>query len=475
MKHIIAFVAWLGACTDSPPAELVSWLDDWERTRTCLVGNHEGLADLTTSLKIATLRDVPCTPPKVPIAANLDEPSAELWLRAVHRIEQVFANVEAEPRAVELHALDADIAALRQRAGLEPRVRDQAAPLAVLGAGQGISVEGRAVMAHEITAYAPVTASLRRGDTSYELAYDGTATRTVQRPKGKPYAVFPRPSGAWFVETTNDRDHRHRVSDRPGALADVPSWTSPRFALDTGTGRAIVFGNEDVALAVAISMDRGATWRLIDGPPNTRFVSGSQDPITGALHLFSRSLDGMWLHVITPDALATIAAAAQLPPIQRIDRRRTTPRNDLFLAGARRLDCQAPAALWVQAHDVLLRIRDATATAFPLRHADSVSCNDDVAITVRHDPEMVERCVAGGCGPVLELGKHVRGEATLLGDGRWLYAAAVGDVVGIWREDSSPRFYRLALPGTVRGVPTFAGVPHLAVATKHGVRFIRIP
>jgi hypothetical protein len=276
-------------------------------------------------------------------------------------------------------------------------------------------------------------------------------------------------------------DHRHRISDRPKAGREIPYYVKPHFALDGRGVRAVVLSGDDVPFVLAISTDRGATWQLVWGYEQTRYVGGSQDSRTGTIHVFVRNVDALWMYVITPDELPTIARTKRLPAIRQVDRALRPLQSESFLAGSRRVDCRSEHALWVATRDMLLWIGADHTIGFTIqrrRLADpiaSVACKDDLAVTLRHDPDVVDRCIAGGCGPVLELAKGVRGGATMASDGRWMYAAAIDDVVGIWRADARPLFYRLARRGEVIGIPQLAGVPHLAVSTSDGVRLVRVP
>jgi len=84
MKPIVVLLLCLIACEDPapsppPPPELARWLEDWERMRSCLVGNRGGVADLATALKIAQLRGSRCAPPRSSLVANLEPELAALW------------------------------------------------------------------------------------------------------------------------------------------------------------------------------------------------------------------------------------------------------------------------------------------------------------------------------------------------------------------------------------------------------------
>jgi hypothetical protein len=469
MKHLLLIAAIACSSSSAPHEGLVGWLGEWERARSCLVGNVEHLDDLGTALRIRQLERRSCRVGPPPIVAALDPDTAERWGDVSARITSVLDATDVSDLAPAIQQIDRDIAELRLEAGLPELERGRSSAIALLEGGRMISVGGRAVTDREIVSYAPVTARLIRGDTNYEVTYEGTVPRAIGRAFGRAPRVVAHPSGTWTVTSTNRFGSVPVTSDPERRLDDIPSWRHPTFATDSGPYRLIVHGGDSGApFAISISRDGGATWGTLWGPQDSRYVGASQDPIEGTIHVFSRDVDATWVYAFPRESLAEIVAQHRLPEPMRVPGE-----------GAAGVDCRGARTLWARASNGVVRIGNPMLFSLePRRLKDPIAdvrCNDDIAVTLRRDPDVLDRCVAGGCGPVLELSSNVRGAMAMLSNGTWIYAASSADVVGIWREGAKPRFYRLAAPGPVKGIPVFAGVPHLAIGTAAGVRFVRVP
>ncbi len=406
-------VALLACCAAVPPPTpdatadvrtVDGWLDRWSETRRCLVADAD---DVKTGVAVTFLLGQNCEA----LLHELMEPqSREPLARAPKLIEAIWQHPSVvAKRAAGIEAVDKLARDLARSVGRDVSP-PMAQPLKVLGAPQRL---------FESSLAGSFAGGLARG---FEL-HEEVVIEQIGHPR--------------------------TYSDDPGPKATVRDGPGRHLAnAETEHQRIVVWSAADHAYEVDVSADGGAHWTTAVGPEGSTYLRGWQDPRTRAIEISLREADGkIKIHRIT----------AQHPsPVVR-------DADGVTSVGAR--GCAHGGNHWSLIDGQVDRF-GATPLRLPRYDAlGELDCRGDAALVTSHWPDVVQRCRAR-CDVVLNSPHTFEGRAALLDDGRWIYAAMIDQVVGVWTEGRpEPEFFRLATSGQLSAIVVFGGKPALVLDT----------
>jgi hypothetical protein len=466
----------LVACGDKPaPSKLLGWLDDWERARQCLVGTHGIGEDTATATAIAELIDGPCERD-----AGLRYPGlpddrggvAARWEVATERIDQIGRSPTERGPAID--AIDLQVVAMRSELRLAAIRRTRGAPIETLPADRHLLAGGWAVASSKSFDASAFTLGAVRLETErgHVLATSLDEVRVIGAG-----GVPAWPTMTWRADALRD-EGAIAIGPEGGPIRKVPVGGDIYVigAIDAGTTRLVLVETlgEDSPYSVVVSTDGGARWRVVEAPAGVDLAGVFQDPRTGGVDLLARTSGYLFRHAWHPGSAwwnaVTSPGAVVFPE---------APRGAYDRVEAPRLDCTNAGVAWGVRGLEVLRVDDDGFAFLELRDQATgfgVDCRGDTLLVMQSHPDRVELCHRVGCQPVHEA-KHDRdGAAALLDDGRWIYAAVLDGVAGVWRDGAAPAFYRLASPGELRAITVLRGVPHLVLgATGEPYRFVALP
>jgi hypothetical protein len=211
---------------------------------------------------------------------------------------------------------------------------------------------------------------------------------------------------------------------------------------------------------LADSHDAGRTWKT----QNYAYRSGlAQDPRSGTIELVLDFKYATRLVQFTTDAMLDDGDGVEkwielgVPGV-----------------GGWRVACRAARARWFVGPGQITRLGEARVEKYKSRWVDprttELACDDDVAVVLHRGHRFLERCEMGACNRELEIPHHHGGDVAVV-DGTWVYVAALDGVLGVWRQDARPRFYRVATTGRVERIAVIDGIAYVAL----GVRVVRLP
>lgn len=407
----IVVLLWLGCATarETPvlDPELERWIADWDEARRCLVAPA---ADSMTGVAISMLEGRDCRKAlhKLDVRIAAERDPLELWRSAIDRTGWIEGQQSPGTRSILVKEIDARVRALVTLQGRH-RVEGRASPSPpTLGAPWRYSHEPQ---------------DGRRFDGGRLFAYEwgGKSVLVEEYGRGRWFEV-PQPalpSGTWGV-----RD----------------GW-----GIDRGTRRIVVRPKPDGTYELEISDDAGKTWRR--HAQHARLLRGWQDLATGEVYLLVE--DGThFVHRVTADDPRPVVEETRIWDTEL------------------RTSCLRDGRIWALTHAHVTRVRPALEAPLEISGSGkdaTLDCLGDQAIVLRRDPEVIERCTGEGCRPVFSPPAGLHGVAALLEDGRWIYAAELGGIVGVWVEGGGerPSVFRLPWYSALEAIVVLKGVPIL--------------
>jgi hypothetical protein len=146
-------------------------------------------------------------------------------------------------------------------------------------------------------------------------------------------------------------------------------------------------------------------------------------------------------------------------------------------------DCRDSNILWSlrpnTGHELLrvtLPTADVLALGGTFHNISDCRSNSAVLISRSAFDQYLLLCRDAECKKVHEAPHHFQSAAALLDDGTWLFAAANGPVVGVWREkQSEPAFYRLHQEGELKHISVLKGKPFLVLVIDGVYQLVALP
>ena len=483
LSHIqvrVLGVVLLVACSNNlPAAKLAGWLEDWERTRRCLVAHGFG-QDTATATAIAELTEGDCGSlaalryPGLP-----DDRSSSIvsrWAIATELVDDL--GKPSGERGAAIDKIDAEVVALRAAMG-KPRIeRDRGAAIEVLPPGRELIVAGAPLIAGAEASEAQrfnagaIHGTLAMSSELLAMSLDDVRTAPTE-------AVAAWPSLAWTAEQVRGED---AISIGPvggrRATVRVPGDISIMFALEGGDTHIVLVQTQGTSpYAIVVSIDRGKRWRVVPAPERGQLGGLSQrDPYTGGVDLILRTSGYVYVHRWAPGSAWWLAVTRPGPLVFP-----TLPDTPIPWPshGEPLFVCSRGDVTWGVDGYRATRI-DAAGFHELALHGDAVGfgadCRRDTMVLVHTHPDRVELCRGTACEVVHEARHDRYGAAALLDDATWIYAAVVDDIVGVWRESAAPVYYRLVAPGELRAITVLRGVPHLVLGgAGEPYRFVPLP
>ncbi len=144
------------------------------------------------------------------------------------------------------------------------------------------------------------------------------------------------------------------------------------------------------------------------------------------------------------------------------------------------IGCRHQDTLWSMTEAEVQRFGASGFASMPLHDKQgpdpAIDCRGETALVLRRLPDVVERCTGDHCRVVFEARHHERGGAALFDNGTWIYAAALGRVVGVWREGgAAPAFYQLEDGDELKGVTVLNNTAYFVVVNAGLYRVRPIP
>ncbi len=418
MPRIALVLISLAACASSeasqPPSGLAAWLDNWDKIRECLASDG---GDTRTGVAIAALVGRDCAEyfPTLTVDDRMIE--STVWRTAIGIVETIRKTTDPTARASLIELVDRHVVTLSRSIRRKFKAPERGAPLPTSSELALPALAGT----HDAT----FNAGLLRAFAARQELVRTTFSRNV--PKDiyihEQFSVPTFPSGSWLVESVN---------------LDVFGLPNLVGAGDDGRDRLIVNrgSGHDFAYSFLASSDGGAHWRFQAAPRGTRLVDSWQDPRTGEFDLIVRDLDDTYLHHINPKGAQITVQSLRREP------------------GPLHVSCRHGGVMWSLDGNGILEIGDRT-RRWSLGGSTSdaqVDCRRDFAIVLRRDPDVIELC-GTGCNRVFAPRAHLRGVAALDDHQHWIYAAAVDDVVAVWRQGrSSVQLFRMKQAAKLRAL-----------------------
>jgi len=471
-----ALVGWfalitclLVGCRD--PAVARKWLADWETARACMLSSPEYGPDSETAFAVSTLlKDTHCFDERLQLMliADEDRQSVPGWTELREELDPVVRGYSAGGSAID--RIDARVVRLRDQAGLPAKPRTRSRTLAALTAGRHIAFAGTQRPAKMTIGVedGKIVALARDGDNTLHVEIespDDVHTWTVV-PRGHALAY---PSRTWaagvrngvlsVVELTNTKQTTE--IELPGAI-----WASA--AMDAGSTRAVFvqLRSEAGGFAVAVSTDSGRKWRIERSADDLPLSRSSQDPVTGAVDIVVYGSEYAFLHRFDRIEPWQFAERVEIPKFEH------------------HFVCRDSSVLWAmdpRNARSLLRVTPPTSRVFELAEvypSGVEDCRDTSALVLRKEAfrQYLDLCRGDGCTTVHKAQHNLDSAAALLDDGSWMYAAANGTVVGVWREGApEPAFYRLQKAGNLVKLVVLKGKPYLVLVIDGGYQFVALP
>lgn len=448
---LVAMLAAGLGCGRRAPAGLEAWLAQWEVARACLLPGPS--PDGVTGAAIGELGGPDPTTCQPALLALIgpdpagDDELTRAWVRARDQVAAVLRAQSAPDRGGLLDGLDREVQALRRAAGLPEIPRDRR-DVPVLAAARTVMIGDQPLTTAMLPRAAVRHGSLVLGRDERGEAVTSFFVRDVNdvamwtHPRG---SVVGYPAGSWTVGAT-----------------ELAGLGAPLAATDIGASRQVVYENVDASTPTYGLATRAAGgWETTVPLPGLAVVA--QDVRTGTIDVAKATA--------TATQLLRIDATNNGPP-ERV----TAPAKVKY---ARCVDggrtwFEAPAGFYVfdGTHGFAVAANDVDTRA----HTYFVGCRQDVGLVVRPHPDTLDRCDADGCRPVLTAGRH-HGTAAFDAGGRWIYAATIAGIVGIWREGvAAPTFYRLREPGALLQITLLTSGSHLVIESTSGaLGFVPVP
>jgi hypothetical protein len=413
MSRFLLFAA-LAACTAAESAPNTSPIDAWlDRWVEARRCLVADADDTQTGVTIAFLLGRICDSELTELATTSNEPLAPKLIEAIRMQPSV-----PEKRAAAIAAVDKlarDLGRRIERDVSPPRAR----PLPVLKPQRRLAFDGMFRFG----------GGLIRNFGTDEVVIDGDGTL-----------------------------HEYPIDGGPRELAT--SGGKHRANADAGPQRVVVWTSKEWAHAyeIDVSSDAGATWTKLEGPAGTSYLGHWQDPRTRAIELLVRTEAGQTsIHRITPQA--------PTPVVRKIE-----SGGDLGTYAS----CAHGGQAWSLASTTAARFGDKPMRLTTYAHLGDLDCHGSTALVVSHWPDAIERC-RDRCEKVFSSPNNHEGRGALLDDGRWIYAVAFEQVVGVWTESTrEPTFYRFSKPAELKGLVVLGGAPALVFDDHKAIELVTL-
>jgi hypothetical protein len=475
----VAGLVLLVAC-GGKPTELMAWLDDWEAARACLVGAHGLGEDTATATAIAELSRGACR-----IDAGLrypglpddrSDPPIASWERATAQVDHLQYGT-AQERGAAIDAIDAEVAGLRAAVGKPPIERVARRPIATLPAGRELTVDTSPLI---VRVAANDAGEFNMGAIRGTTAAGELLATALDDVRSGPTDGDPAwPSFAWNVEALRDQGAISiGLPGKPRVTVPVAGGDlDVMFAIDGPDARVVLVETmgDGPPYAIVVSTDGGARWRVVPAPALGRLSGwGPQDPRTGGVDLLVSTVGYVYRHAWHPGSAfwraVTAPGKVTFPEL---------PDTPIPWPERTWIACANGGVAWTVDDYTAVRIDDAGFTPLKLHDVSfgfDVDCRGDTMVVRNGHPDRVERCRGAACEIVHQTSFEQRGAAAILDDGRWIYAAIIDGIAGVWREGAPAAFYRLAAPTELRAITVLRGVPHLVLGeTDQPYRFVPLP
>lgn len=421
MPRALAAVLVIVGCTSAKPTEprLDDWLDNWVEARRCLADDAE---DTATGIEINMLRGLNCAR----LLKLLDIPDGELvddmWRDLVDGVRTIDEETSVFPRAAAVDRVDAAAFAMGLAVDHPIPMRAKRAPLSQLAAP-----------------WKP----FERGVQSYNAGL-------VQMYSQNTYAVVDDIGNVSVVEVP-----RSESLALPSREVTVPRRALVASAI--GDDRVAVMWpgqGEHYAYIVERSHDGGRRWTRELVLPGGELRRWWQDGRTGEIVLSVEQGGKAYVHALTATGMSFSVETAIANQFD--DKGCIRDGHVWSLNGESLVSLKTAKRMWL--------------TGWSNTNA-ALDCRGDTAIVLRHEPDVIERCTTT-CAPVFNApSRDVRGVVGVLDDGRWIYAASVERLVGVWIEGAQePFFWRMPWSNgrevSLRTIAVVNGKPALVVGSQ---------
>jgi hypothetical protein len=405
MSRLLPLLFLLFACSRSDrDAEiqasyrsLHTWLDTWLEARRCLLGDAP---DTLTGVTVGNLIGRDCS--KLLHQLELQIPTDDVvvdraWMRVIDHFVATSKSDSLKTNARGIDDTDAGARALGLAIGrwILPMHRGPALPslpepIGMFGGEASLdSVSGGFVYGSQIPPFESNALGVHVDRLGRLLAY----TQELDYSRGlHPQADIRTPERTLVVRVDRSRPEEYAIDVTP----------------------------------------KGGTTRTTRVPGALRFRK--QDPKTGEIVMYVEAGQKTFIHRLKPGATTPSVTKAALETDFEFDETCIYGGEVWGLWGTRVVHLTTPEQCWSLSIDEISKTM-------------KLDCRRDVALVLRHDPDVLERCSDEGCQPVFVAPTERDGVAALLDDGRWIYAADFEGMVALWIEGAdAPQVYRLAGP-----------------------------
>ncbi len=274
---------------------------------------------------------------------------------------------------------------------------------------------------------------------------------------GFPYAYQVPPEGSDTMAVGVDRLGNRLAyaqsinSRRPFAFAEVSTASQALF----------VWTRADAPFAYAIDVtSKGGVTRTTYVPGKLRYHA--QHAQTGQIVMHVEHDHEYFIHRIEPGS-----STPTVSPGQHLGEHQYNAR------------CMHDGELWGLAGEVAVHVTEKEhwpKVVYEISKDMTLDCRTDVALVLRHYPDVLERCGEGGCEEVFSAPIDRAGSAALLDDGRWIYASLLEGIVAVWIEgNEAPALYRVSGQHQLVAITVDRAEPLLAFRSQRRYWSVGLP